>query len=153
MNNLKRIMELKKLDAIQLAKISGISVSNIRRILSDPQITPYKGTADILATALSVTPAQIYGVQPAALKDGELFAQRACDAAEALVRALRDYTEKPATLGLVIKTREDHGNGKDCYSFTVITSEKRIQKTVLLKFDETGELIFANYDNDERRPE
>lgn len=152
MNNVKKIMELKKFNAIKLAEVSGLAVTNIRRIMNDPQVTPYKGTAEILAAALNVTPAQIYGVQPAALNDGELFTQRACDAAEALVRALRDYTEKPGTLGLVIKTREDNSNGQDCYSFNVITSEKRVTKTAVLKFDENGGLVLAKYD-DERRPE
>ena len=153
MNNLKHIMKLKNITAPDLAKASGVSVSNIHRLITDPQVTPYKGTARKLAGVLSVTIAQIYGAQPAALNNEELFTQRTCDAAEAIVCALRDYAEKPVGFSLVINTRTK--NGCDYYSIAAFSDcgmpkPKKYQKTAELKFDENGELVYAAYDNERR---
>lgn len=153
MNNLKKIMELKKIDPADLAKVSGVARSNIHRLMKEPNVTPMKGTARQLAAALDVTPAQIYGAQPAALNNERLFEQRTCDAAEAIVRALRDYAEKPGGFSLVINTRNK--NGCDYYAIVAFTDcgtrkRKKYEKTAELKFDENGELVYARYD-DERR--
>ena len=106
MNNLKNIMELRGATAKELAKRSGVAVSLIRRTMNDPQVTPRQKTAEKLAGALGCNCAQIYATQPAAANDIELLTKRVDDAAQALVRALGEYSKTPIYSALTISTRE-----------------------------------------------
>lgn len=116
MNNLKEIMRLNKVNAIDLATATGISKTNIRRLMNDPQATPYNDTAQKLAAALECTAAQIYGVKPAALGDREIIRKTAKDAAEQLVDVLRAYSNMPVAFEMTIETREKDGTNYICFS-------------------------------------
>ena len=106
MNNLKEIMHKKGVTALELAKSSGVAVTNIRRIMKDPQATPYHPTAEKLAKALGVSIAQIYAQKAPVAGDVKLLGQRGEDAARAILDALRDYDDKPAHFHLSIFANE-----------------------------------------------
>ena len=111
MNNLKIIMEKKGATTKQLATLTGIAPSNIRRLYNDPQATPYHSTAEKLAKALDVTVAQICGQDAPLVGDREILRQRVADAVREILGALRDYSSDTAHLHLAIFTNE--GDGMD----------------------------------------
>lgn len=151
MNNLKKLMELKKLTAEELAKLSGVSVTNIRRIMNDPQVTPYKGTASMLAHALSCSEAHIYAQKAPGAENMNLLTQRAISAAEELVAALRDYTPVPASVTVYADT--NNGDGMNYYSIHIedIEGNAIYNKAVYLNYNENGDLVFWQALKDERR--
>jgi transcriptional regulator with XRE-family HTH domain len=106
MNNLKEIMQKKGVTALELAKSSGLAVTNIRRIMNDPEATPYHPTAEKLAKALGVSIAQIYAQKAPVAGDAKLLGQRVEDAARAILDALRDYADTPAHFHLSIFANE-----------------------------------------------
>lgn len=109
MNNLKTIMQKKGVTALELANNSGLAVTNIRRIMSDPQATPYHPTAEKLAQALNVSVAQIYAQKAPVAGDKELLKKRVKDATRAIMDALRDYDDGPAHFHLAIFVNEGDG--------------------------------------------
>lgn len=106
MNNLKEIMQKKGVTALELAKSSGLAVTNIRRIMNDPEATPYHPTAEKLAKALGVSITQIYAQKAPVAGDVKLLGQRVEDAVRAILDALRDYDDKPAHFHLAIFANE-----------------------------------------------
>lgn len=106
MNNLNKIMQKKGVTALELAKSSGLAVTNIRRIMKDPEATPYHPTAEKLAKALGVSIAQIYAQKAPVAGDAKLLGQRVEDAARAILDALRDYAGTPAHFHLSIFANE-----------------------------------------------
>lgn len=148
MNNLKSLMALNNLTAKELASRSGVSVANIRRIMSDPEVTPYRRVAERLADALNTSVAQILGVKPAGAEDVELLTNRAMDATEGIVRALRDYTAAPLSMSIYCEVNRNDGgniyrvNIKDWDGNTVVNKWAR------LEFDESGALTLAKYTNE-----
>lgn len=109
MNNVKTIMEKKGVAPVELAKLTGIALSNIRRLINDPQATPYHPTAEKLAKALGVTVAQIYAQKAPVAGDLELLKKRVADATRAILDALRDYDDAPAHFHLAIFANESDG--------------------------------------------
>ena len=109
MNNVKTIMEKKGVAPVELAKLTGIALSNIRRLINDPQATPYHPTAEKLAKALGVTVAQIYAQKAPVAGDLELLKKRVADATRAILDALRDYDDAPAHFHLAIFANEGDG--------------------------------------------
>lgn len=62
-------MEARGLNPHSLAKASGVPQPTIWRLINNPNQEPRKATIDKLATALNVSPAEIYGdVEPTAPK-------------------------------------------------------------------------------------
>lgn len=106
MNNLNKIMQLKGVTALQLAETSGLAVTNIRRIMQDPEATPYHKTAEKLADALGVHVAQIYAEKSFGAGDVELLKERVADAVRAIRDALNDYSDAPAHFHLAIFTHD-----------------------------------------------
>lgn len=106
MNNVKVIMEGKGITPAELSRMSGVAVTGLRSMMNDKNVTPYNKTAQRLAHALGVTPAQIYGVSPFELHNKELLLKRVNEAARELVDALRAYTDDPVHLHLCVFTRE-----------------------------------------------
>jgi len=106
MNNLKEIMQKKGVTALELAKSSGLAVTNIRRVMNDPEATPYHPTAEKLAKALGVSITQIYAQKAPVAGDTKLLGQRVEYAARAILDALRDYDDKPAHFHLSIFANE-----------------------------------------------
>lgn len=106
MNNLKRIMDLKGVTPQALARKSSVAVNNIRRIMNDPNVTPYHETAAAMAAALKCSCAQIYGQQSAAHGDKVLLTERVQKAARELAEAMQDYSGEPLFLNLGIFTNE-----------------------------------------------
>lgn len=106
MNNLKQIMQKKGVTALELAKSSGLAVTNIRRIMNDPEATPYHQTAEKLAKALGVSIAQIYAQKAPVAGDAKLLKERVDDAVRAILDALRDYADTPAHFHLAIFANE-----------------------------------------------
>ena len=109
MNNLKTIMEKKNVQPVELAKLTGIAISNIRRLMNDPEATPYHPTAEKLAAALNCSVAQIYAQKAPVAGDRELLQKRVADAVRAILDALRDYDTTPAHFHLAIFANEDDG--------------------------------------------
>lgn len=148
MNNLKSLMALNNLTAKELASRSGVSVANIRRIMSDPEVTPYRRVAERLANALNTSVAQILGAKPAGAENVELLTNRAMDATEGIVRALRDYTAAPLSMSIYCEVNRNDGgniyrvNIKDWDGNTVVNKWAR------LEFDESGALIYCKYTNE-----
>ncbi len=148
MNNLKSLMALNNLTAKELASRSGVSVANIRRIMSDPEVTPYRRVAERLADALNTSVAQILGVKPAGAENVELLTNRAMDATEGIVRALRDYTAAPLSMSIYCEVNRNDGgniyrvNIKDWDGNTVVNKWAR------LEFDESGAITLAKYTNE-----
>lgn len=105
MNNLKTIMEIRQVNFIQLANITGLSAHNLRLIAKDPNVTPRHATAEILAGALKCSVAQILGERPAAEGDKEILLKRCEDAARAILEAMRDYSNEPKFANLCIQQK------------------------------------------------
>lgn len=142
MNNLKNIMALRRITAKELAKRSGVAVSLIRRTMNDPQVTPRQKTAEKLAGALGCNCAQIYATQPAAANDMELLTKRVDDAAQALVRALGEYSKTPIYSALTIST--GNADYKSSYSIHAQTLDgaEVLALNVALSFNELGALEY-----------
>ena len=142
MNNLKNIMALRGIAAKELAKHSGVAVSLIRRTINDPQVTPRQKTAEKLAGALGCNCAQIYATQPAAANDMELLTKRVDDAAQALVRALGEYSKTPIYCGLTISTgNTDHKSSYSIHAQT-LDGAKVLALNVALSFNNLGALEY-----------
>ena len=151
MNNLKKIMELKKITPIELAARSGVALSTIHRTMKDPQVTPYNGTAEQLAHALSCSVAEILGERAPGANNAELLGLRALNAAEELVAALRDYTPAPASVTVYADT--NNGDGMNYYSVHIEDDDGNAiyNKAAYLNFNEKGELVFWQELYGERR--
>lgn len=148
MNNLKSLMALNNIKPEELARRAGVAPGTIRRIMDDPQVTPYHGTAEKLAAALNTTPAHILGVKPAGAEDVELLTRRAMDATWGTVRALRDYTAAP--LSMLIYCEVNRNDGGNIYRVNIKDWDGNtiVNKWGRLEFDEFGALIFAKYTNE-----
>lgn len=109
MNNLEQIMNAKNITPIELAKLTGISAANIRRLIKEGELEYCrKSTVTKLAAALGVTVREL-------VKGGERMKNKVLDAevtkhVEALAKALRSYTDEPMYLNLTIFTRD-----KECH--------------------------------------
>lgn len=148
MNNLKSLMALNNLTAKELASRSGVSVANIRRIMSDPEVTPYRRVAERLADALNTSVAQILGVKPAGAEDVELLTNRAMDATEGIVRALRDYTAAPLSMSIYCEVNRNDGGNIYRVNIKDWDGNNIINKWARLEFDESGALTLAKYTNE-----
>ena len=152
MNNLKKIMELRKITAIELAAVSGVSVTNIRRIMGDPEVTPYRGTVGQLAHALCVSEAEILG-ERAPGNNNNLLTKRVVDAAEELLQALRTYTAEPLILVLTADTDDNRPDALNYYAAHIEDMDGKyiLNKAAYVKFNGQGERVFIHYLQDERR--
>lgn len=148
MNNLKSLMALNNLTAKELASRSGVSVTNIRRIMKDPEVTPYRRVAEILADALNTSVAQILGVKPAGAEDVELLTNRAMDATEGIVRALRDYTAAPLSMSIYCEVNRNDGGNIYRVNIKDWDGNNIVNKWARLEFDESGALTLAKYTNE-----
>ena len=148
MNNLKSLMALNNLTVKELASRSGVSVSNIRRIMDDPEVTPYRRVAEILADALNTSVAQILGVKPAGAEDVELLSRRALDATEGIVRALRDYTAAPLSMSIYCEVNRNDGGNIYRVNIKDWDGNNIVNKWARLEFDESGALKLAKYTNE-----
>lgn len=148
MNNLKSLMALNNLTAKELASRSGVSVTNIRRIMKDPEVTPYRRVAEILADALNTSVAQILGVKPAGAEDVELLTRRAMDATEGIVRALRDYTAAPLSMSIYCEANRNDGGNIYRVNIKDWDGNNIVNKWARLEFDESGALKLAKYTNE-----
>ena len=148
MNNLKSLMALNNLTAKELASRSGVSVANIRRIMSDPEVTPYRRVAEMLADALNTSVAQILGVKPAGAEDVELLTRRAMDATEGTVRALRDYTAAPLSMSIYCEVNRNDGGNIYRVNIKDWDGNNIVNKWARLEFDESGALTLAKYTNE-----
>lgn len=129
MNNVKTIMEKKGVAPVELAKLTGIALSNIRRLINDPQATPYHPTAEKLAKALGVTIAQIYAQKAPVAGDLELLKKRVADATRAILDALRDYDDAPAHFHLAIFANEEEGWDDQADYWATFDGEEIIKAT------------------------
>lgn len=148
MNNLKSLMALNNLTAKELASRSGVSVANIRRIMNDPEVTPYRRVAEMLADALNTSVAQILGVKPAGAEDVELLTRRAIDATEDTVRALRDYTAAPLSMSIYCEVNRNDGGNIYRVNIKDWDGNNIVNKWARLEFDESGALTLAKYTNE-----
>lgn len=61
MNNLAEMMKRRCITAVELAKITKLSPTTIRRMMKDTNVTPFNKTAIKLSEALGYSIAQIRG--------------------------------------------------------------------------------------------
>lgn len=151
MNNLKKLLELKRMSPRELARRSNVSEGHIIRLTKEPEMTPLHGTAIKLAYGLQCTVAEILGQKAPGIKNIQLLADRTNDAAEELVRALRIYQDAPASVTVYADTGD--GVGLNYYSIHIEDAEGKAiyDKAAYLKYDENGELVFCQYHDGERR--
>ena len=129
MNNLKEIMEKKNVQPVELGKLTGIAISNIRRLMKDPEATPYHPTAEKLAAALNCSVAQIYGQKAPVAGDRELLQKRVADAVRAILDTLRDYDDAPVHFHLAIFANEEEGWDDQADYWAIFDGEEVIKAT------------------------
>lgn len=105
MNYLTELMRTKNLTALDVAKLSGLSATNIRRLMTlDSLEFTYKKTQIALSKALGITPFEL-------VKGGESMKEKLLytevkRAVEVLSRALRRYSDDQHYVSIAIFTND-----------------------------------------------
>lgn len=113
MNNLKNVMAAKNVKPAELAQLANLPVSTVRRLMANPDATPHNDTAKLLADALGVSIAQIYGAKPAEHFDKDLLIKTIVKHATALADALRAYSDETLYLHLSVISNDEENKERD----------------------------------------
>ena len=154
MNYLVKIMEAKRLTAIELSKMTDISVSLIRDYMrrDDALEHAYKHTVQTLAKALEVTPRDL--VIGGKRMKNKILKTEIEKTAEHLCKCLRDYTDEPMYLNLTLFSRdatikdEESGEIPDYYSVTLHNADIEEVEDIILTLSESKRVF---YDGDKIR--
>ena len=105
MNYLTELMNAREIDHITLAKMSGVSLSNLRRLTAEESAGySYKKTQKRLAQALGVTVSEL--VKGGKRMKNKILEAEVRKAIEHLTAALHKYTDEPMYLSLAIFTKD-----------------------------------------------
>lgn len=161
MNNLKTIMEARNITPLQLSEMTGLAVTNIRRILQeDSYSTSKKSTQQIIAAALGVTVREL--VQGGKRMKKKILEAEVRSAVEALVKALRNYSDEGLYLSFFTFTHdtdsidEDNPNEvPDYYSIRILKPFEEeddmedADEDIDYIFIESGRIFYSKEDGEE----
>lgn len=153
MNNLKAIMEARCLTATDLSQMTGISVSNIRRLMEEDHIeTAYKHTQQMVAAALGLTVRDLV-VGGEDMKNKILEAE-VTKTIQSLVKALRKYSDEGLYISFFAFTHDTDsadtpGDVPDYYSIRIHKAEEDELGDFDNIYNEAGRIFYSVVDGEE----
>lgn len=152
MNYLKDLMDAKGITPIELAEMTGISVSNIRLMLNDNRYeTAFKSTQMKIADALGVSVCDL--VKGGKRMKDTILETEIKKATEHLARLLRNYSESELYLHVTIFTKDKEcmdddfkGEVPDYYSYRLndlSVGEVDVGETLMT---DSGRIYYAGVD-------
>ena len=161
MNNLKSIMEARNITPNQLSEMTGLAVTNIRRILQEDSLaTATKPTQQTIAAALGITVREL--VEGGTDMKKKILEAEITNAVQTLTKALRKYSDEGLYLSFFTFTRDKDSveDGKpndipDYYSIRVLKPFEDeddmydADEDIEYIFNESGRIFYSTVDGEE----
>lgn len=161
MNNLKSIMEARNITPNQLSEMTGLAVTNLRRILQEDSLaTATKPTQQIIAAALGVTVREL--VEGGEDMKTKILEAEVKSAVETLVKALRKYSDEGLYLSFFTFTHDkdsvEEDNPEDVPDYYSIRILKPFEEEddmydadedIEYIFNESGRIFYSTVNGEE----